>query len=244
MENKKTLSKKNVGGILLDIFTIGMLFASFAALFYSGFILKTETFPLIALCAITAVGLLLLFFIGTVSCLSSKSKNKSLTLFFLIFSAVQLVALIVNIALLFALLIKMFSVDGLFARLTYLITVAVVLIGYVASISYFSDGNAEDIDDGEEEYEDEADEVMDSDEASEADEAVNASSETDNAESSGDNEESEKSADPAEPEELSETESDGSVQEPDTEPVLSPVVPPCPGPRCQAGVGAVYMHSV
>ena len=213
MENKKTLSKKNVGGILLDIFTIGMLFASFAALFYSGFILKTETFPLIALCAITAVGLLLLFFIGTVSCLSSKSKNKSLTLFFLIFSAVQLVALIVNIALLFALLIKMFSVDGLFARLTYLITVAVVLIGYVASISYFSDGNAEDIDDGEEEYEDEADEVMDSDEASEADEAVNASSETDNAESSGDNEESEKSADPAEPEELSETESDGSVQE-------------------------------
>ena len=215
MENKKTLSKKNVGGILLDIFTIGMLFASFAALFYSGFILKTETFPLIALCAITAVGLLLLFFIGTVSCLSSKSKNKSLTLFFLIFSAVQLVALIVNIALLFALLIKMFSVDGLFARLTYLITVAVVLIGYVASISYFSDGNAEDIDDGEEEYEDEADEadeadeVMDSDEASEADEAVNASSETDNAESAGDNEESEKSADPAEPEELSETESDG-----------------------------------
>ena len=157
MENKKVLTKKNIGGILLDIFTIGMLFASFAALFYSGFILKTETFPLIALCAITAVGLLLLFFIGAVSCLVSKSKNNTLTPGFLVFSAVQLVALIVNIALLICVLIKLFSVDGLFARLTYVISVSVVLIGYVVSISYFSDGSVGDASDldntDEEEYE-------------------------------------------------------------------------------------------
>ena len=157
MENKKVLTKKNIGGILLDIFTIGMLFASFAALFYSGFILKTETFPLIALCAITAVGLLLLFFIGAVSCLASKSKNNTLTPGFLVFSAVQLVALIVNIALLICVLIKLFSVDGLFARLTYVISVSVVLIGYVVSISYFSDGSVGDASDlettDEEEYE-------------------------------------------------------------------------------------------
>ena len=178
MENKKVLSKKNIGGILLDIFTIAMLFASFAALFYSGFILKTETFPLVALCAITAVGLLLLFFIGAVSCLSSKSKNKTLTPGFLVFSAVQLVALIVNLALLCSILIKLFSVDDLFARLTYVISVAIVLIGYVFSISYFSEGSVGDVDsveedNGEEEEseDDELDETEESDEAEELAEA-------------------------------------------------------------------------
>ena len=64
MKNDSNLKKKPIGGIVLDIITIGMLFASFAALFYSGFILQTDTFPVGALCAITAVGLLLLFFIG------------------------------------------------------------------------------------------------------------------------------------------------------------------------------------
>jgi len=183
MENKKVLTKKNIGGILLDIFTIGMLFASFAALFYSGFILKTETFPLIALCAITAVGLLLLFFIGAVSCLASKSKNNTLTPGFLVFSAVQLVALIVNIALLICVLIKLFSVDGLFARLTYVISVSVVLIGYVVSISYFSDGSVGDASDlettDEEEYEtDEENESEEEDEIAEIEESVEVEEET------------------------------------------------------------------
>ena len=178
MENKKVLSKKNIGGILLDIFTIAMLFASFAALYYSGFVLKIETFPLIALCAITAVGLLLLFVIGAVSCLSSKSKNKTLTPGFLVFSAVQLVALFVNLALLCSILVKLFSVDDLFARLTYVISVAIVLIGYVVSISYFSDGSVGDVDsveedNGEEEEseDDELDETEESDEAEELAEA-------------------------------------------------------------------------
>ena len=171
MENKKVLSKKNIGGILLDIFTIAMLFASFAALYYSGFVLKIETFPLIALCAITAVGLLLLFVIGAVSCLSSKSKNKTLTPGFLVFSAVQLVALIVNLALLCSILIKLFSVDDLFARLTYVISVAIVLIGYVVSISYFSDGSVGDVDSAEDEYDEEESEDDELDKAEESDEA-------------------------------------------------------------------------
>lgn len=153
MENKNGRSKKNVGGVLLDILTIGMLFASFAALFYSGFILQTDTFPIGALCAITAVGLLLLFFIGDVSSLASKVKNHSLTAGFLAFSAVQLIALIVNLALLLAIMVKLFRVEDFSARLTYIITTAVVLIGYVASISYFSDGSVGD--DTAEEDEDE-----------------------------------------------------------------------------------------
>lgn len=156
MENKNGRSKKNVGGVLLDILTIGMLFASFAALFYSGFILQTDTFPVGALCAITAVGLLLLFFIGDVSSLASKVKNHSLTAGFLAFSAVQLIALIVNLALLLAIMVKLFRVEDFSARLTYIITTAVVLIGYVASISYFSDGSVGD--DTAEEDEDEEDE--------------------------------------------------------------------------------------
>ena len=148
-----------------------MLFASFAALYYSGFVLKIETFPLIALCAITAVGLLLLFVIGAVSCLSSKSKNKTLTPGFLVFSAVQLVALFVNLALLCSILVKLFSVDDLFARLTYVISVSIVLIGYVVSISYFSDGSVGDVDSAEDEYDEEESEDDELDKAEESDEA-------------------------------------------------------------------------
>ena len=165
MENKNGRSKKNVGGVLLDILTIGMLFASFAALFYSGFILQTDTFPIGALCAITAVGLLLLFFIGDVSCLASKVKNHSLTAGFLAFSALQLIALIVNLALLLAIMVKLFSVEDFSARLTYVISTAVVLIGYVASISYFSDGSVGD--DTAEEDEEESEEEADDDAAAE-----------------------------------------------------------------------------
>lgn len=189
MENNKVVMKKNIGGIILDIFTIGMLFASFAALFYSGFILKTETFPLVALCAITAVGLLLLFFIGAVSCLSSKAKNNSLTRGFLFFSALQLVALIINLALLIGILIKLFSVDDLFARLTYVISVSVVLIGYVVSISYFSDGNVGNVGDAEEESdEDESgDEESGDDESDdeESDDEESGEEESDDDESDG-----------------------------------------------------------
>ena len=180
MENNKVVMKKNIGGIILDIFTIGMLFASFAALFYSGFILKTETFPLVALCAITAVGLLLLFFIGAVSCLSSKAKNNSLTRGFLFFSALQLVALIINLALLIGILIKLFSVDDLFARLTYVISVSIVLIGYVVSISYFSDGNVGNVGDAEEESdEDESGDEESGDDESDDDESGDEESDDD-----------------------------------------------------------------
>ncbi len=162
MKNDSNLKKKPIGGIVLDIITIGMLFASFAALFYSGFILQTDTFPVGALCAITAVGLLLLFFIGDVSCLSSKVKNNSLTVGFLVFSAIQLVALIVNLTLLFAIMVKFFSVEDIVARTTYVVTTVIVLIGYVMSISYFSDGLPEpDSDSDEDEAADEKTAVED-----------------------------------------------------------------------------------
>ena len=162
MKNDSNLKKKPIGGIVLDIITIGMLFASFAALFYSGFILQTDTFPVGALCAITAVGLLLLFFIGDVSCLSSKVKNNSLTVGFLVFSAIQLVALIVNLTLLFAIMVKFFSVEDIVVRTTYVVTTVIVLIGYVMSISYFSDGLPEpDSDSDEDEAADEKTAVED-----------------------------------------------------------------------------------
>ena len=171
MKNDSNLKKKPIGGIVLDIITIGMLFASFAALFYSGFILQTDTFPVGALCAITAVGLLLLFFIGDVSCLSSKVKNNSLTVGFLVFSAIQLVALIVNLTLLFAIMVKFFSVEDIVARTTYVVTTVIVLIGYVMSISYFSDGLPEpDSDSDEDEAADE--ETADEDEAADEKTAV------------------------------------------------------------------------
>ena len=174
MKNNSVYAKKSVGGIIVDVLTIGMLFASFAALFYSGFILQVKTFPLGALCAITAVAMLLLFLIGDVSCLSQKVRNKSLTAGFLVFSAIQLVALIVNLALLLALMVKLFSVEDSAARITYVITAATVLIGYVASIIYFSSAEEGRISDGEEtdedEEADEAEEIEETDEAEEYDE--------------------------------------------------------------------------
>jgi hypothetical protein len=175
MENQNVSAKKRVGGVILDILTVGLLFASFAALFYSGFIIQSSTFPLGALCAITAVGLLLLFFIGAASCLVSKVKNNCLTAGFLVFSAVQLVALIVNLALLLGIMTKLFSVEDLPARITYLITTLIVLTGYMASISYFSNGTVNEI------AEDDAG-TADDDE-----EAVNADDSADNADDSDDN---------------------------------------------------------
>lgn len=178
MENQNISGKKKAGGIILDILTIGLLFASFAALFYSGFIIQSDSFPLGALCAITAVGLLLLFLIGAVSCLSSKVKNDSLTAGFLAFSAVQLVALIVNLALLLGIMVKLFSVSGLPARITYIVTTAIVLIGYVASIFYFSDGTVGEIseEDKEDDQDDENEEADDEDD--EADETADETDET------------------------------------------------------------------
>ena len=189
MDNNKVSSKKNVGGVVLDILTIGMLFASFAALFYSGFIIQSDSFPLGAMCIITVVGLLLLFFIGSVSCLSSKVKNQSLTLGFLVFSAVQVVALVVNFALLLGLMIKLFNVETLSVRLTYVLTVSLVLIGYVASISYFSDGVVDANSEEEEESEEEADDEDQSDEEEESEE------EADDEDQSDEEEESEEEAD-------------------------------------------------
>ena len=165
MENQNVSAKKKVGGVILDILTVGLLFASFAALFYSGFIIQSSTFPLGALCAITAVGLLLLFLIGAVSCLSSKVKNNCLTVGFLVFSAVQLVALIVNLTLLLGIMTRLFSVDDLPTRLTYLITTLVVLVGYVASISYFSNGTVNEISEDDETAADDDEAAADDDEA-------------------------------------------------------------------------------
>jgi len=174
MENNNS-SPKKIGGIVLDVLTIGMLFAAFAALFYSAFILQTKTFPIGAMCAITAVGLLLLFFIGDVSCLSSKSKNGTLSVGFLVFSSVQLVALILNLALLLGLMIKLFDVNQMVTRLAYVISVSIVLFGYVASVSYFSTSPEElpeslDAPDEEESDEDECDEEASDEEESDEDE--------------------------------------------------------------------------
>ena len=168
MEQNQSSSKK-IGGIVLDILTIGLLFAAFAALFYSAFILQSTTFPIGAMCAITAVGLLLLFFIGDVSCLSAKSKAGSLSVGFLVFSVVQLVALILNLALLLGLMIKLFDVNQLFSRIAYVITVSVVLIGYVASVSYYSTASGELISDSDEEA-DEEEYIVDESEEMEYDE--------------------------------------------------------------------------
>ena len=178
MENNNGANStpKKVGGVLLDVLTIGMLFAAFAALFYSSFVLQSKTFPIGAMCAITAVGLLLLFFIGDVSCLSAKSKNNTLSVGFLSFSAFQLVALICNLALLLGLMIKLFNVEQLGTRLAYVITVSVILIGYVASVSYFSttpeeyDGVSDDEDDEDSEEYDDLEEDDDGDD-SDSDEA-------------------------------------------------------------------------
>lgn len=172
MNNEQISTKKKIGGVVLDIITIGMLFAAFGAIFYSGFILQSESFPLSWICAITAVGLLLLFFIGTVSCMATKVKNNALTVDYLVFSAVQVCALIVNLALLLTLMTKIFTVDMFAVRMTYAVTTVLVLVGYVASVMAYSDGIVdEDASDEEEEadQEDEGDEESDSDEMTEAD---------------------------------------------------------------------------
>ena len=178
--SKETVSTsftgKKVGGIILDIITVIMLFAAFGAIFYSGFLTENSSMPLWMIASVTVLGLLLLFCIGTVSCMVTKVKQHSLTAGFLAFCALQLCALLVNDAVLVCLLIKLFDVQHPLMRYAYVITAAIVLIGYVASIAAYSDGildsSASDDEADEEDEAAEEDEMAEDDEAVEEDEIV------------------------------------------------------------------------
>ena len=181
--SKETVStnstKKKVGGVILDIITIIMLFAAFGAIFYTGFLTENSSMPLWMIAVVTVLGLLLLFCIGTVSCMVTKVKQRSLTAGFLAFSALQLCALIVNYAVLTCLMIQLFTVQNPVMRYAYVITTAIVLIGYVASIAAYSDGildTSEAVD--EENEEEETDEEAEDEASEEADD----SEETDDSE--------------------------------------------------------------
>lgn len=163
MNNEKTEVKRKVGAIVLDIITIGLLFAAFGMVFYAGFITEEEDLNLNVMSAVTAAGLVLLYIIGTCSCLVTKAKLKSLTAGFLAFSAVQLYALMSNLVVLGCLLIGLFTINDIFMQVSYVATTAIVLIGYVVNVIAFSDKNAVTFDDS---YEDE-DEEEDEEEASE-----------------------------------------------------------------------------
>lgn len=178
--SKETVStssaKKKIGGAIVDIITVIMLFGAFGAIFYSGFLTDSGSMPLWLIAVVTVFGLLLLFCIGTVSCMVTKVKQRSLTAGFLAFSALQLCALIVNDAVLGCLMIQLFTVENPIMRYAYVITAAIVLVGYVASIAAYSDGildtsASSDGDTEEEEEEEEAaeDEAVEEDETVEAD---------------------------------------------------------------------------
>lgn len=171
MKNEKTSNKKKIGGILVDVLTIGMLFAAFGMVFYAGFITEKEELSLNMMALVTAVGLVLLYIIGTCSCLVTKVKNNCLTAGFLTFSAVQLYAVLSNLVVLGCLIIGLYTVQDIFMQVSYVVTTAIVLIGYVVNIISFS-GNetAVAIDDADYEDDDESDEDDDDeDEESEED---------------------------------------------------------------------------
>lgn len=159
MKNEKISNKKKIGGMLVDILTIGMLFAAFGMVFYAGFITDKEELSLNMMALVTAVGLVLLYIIGTCSCLVTKVKNNCLTAGFLTFSAVQLYAVLSNLVVLGCLLIGLYTVQDIFMQISYIVTTAIVLIGYVVNIVAFS-GNetAAAIDDADYEDDDESDE--------------------------------------------------------------------------------------
>lgn len=155
--NNEKISGRKIGSIVIDIITIGLLFASFGMVFYSCFISEQQELKLSWMAIITAVGLSLLFGIGTCSCMVSKVKSSSLTAGFLAFSAVQLYALLSNFVVLAVLLLGIGSVEGMYMRAAYIITAAIVLIGYVVDVFSFS-GNDDIF-----EYEDDDDEYDDDD---------------------------------------------------------------------------------
>ncbi len=141
--NNSTSSEKNVTkkvfSVMLDIITIALLFAAFIMVFYTGFITEEENdMPLNVMSAVTAIGLILLFVIGTGSCLVTKAKKNCVTAGFLAFSAVQLYALLSNFVVLFCLVIGLFTTEDVFMQVSYLATTLIILIGYVANIIAFA----------------------------------------------------------------------------------------------------------
>lgn len=162
MNNENVNTKKKIGGIVLDIITIGLLFAAFGMVFYAGFITEEEDLTLNIMSAVTAVGLILLFLIGTFSCLITKVKTKSLTAGFLALAALQLYALLSNLVVLGCLLINLYTVEDMFMRVSYLVTTAIILIGYVINIISFSDNNIPN-DESEDDSNSEEDETMEDD---------------------------------------------------------------------------------
>lgn len=141
MNNENVSTKKKIGGILLDIITIGLLFAAFGMVFYAGFITEEEDLTLDIMAAVTAVGLILLFIIGTFSCLITKVKSKSLTAGFLTFAAVQFYALLSNLVILGCLLVNLYTVNDISMQVSYVATTAIILVGYVVNIISFSDNS-------------------------------------------------------------------------------------------------------
>lgn len=171
MNNEKTDTKRKVEAIMLDILTIGLLFAAFGMVFYAGFITEEEDLTLNVMSAVTAVGLVLLYIIGTCSCLVTKAKKNTLTAGFLAFSAVQLYALLSNLVVLGCLLIGLFTVNDVFMQAAYVATTFIVLLGYVVNVIAFSDNNVvtEDADDEDDEDEEEGTSADDSEDEPEED---------------------------------------------------------------------------
>lgn len=181
--NSEKSTKSIVGEVFLDIVTMGLLLAAFGTMFYNGFIVKSEGFTVNIMAAITFIGLIILYCIGTLSCLVTKAKKHTLTVGFLAFSAFQLFALVCNWAVLASLLINLFTVEDSAMRLTYAVTTAILIIGYIVSILSYSGGVIDPSEEDEEWYEEEdvsegaegeddfdEDEEEDDDEASDEDE--------------------------------------------------------------------------
>lgn len=166
--NSEKSTKSMVGEILLDIITMGLLLAAFGTMFYNGFILQSEGFTIHIMAAITFIGLIILFCIGTLSCMVTKVKKHSLTVGFLTFSAIQLFALVCNWAVLLSLLVKLFTVESNFTRIVYAGTTALLIIGYIASILSYSGGMIDES--AAEENEEDSDEEDDAEEPDDSDE--------------------------------------------------------------------------
>lgn len=168
--NSEKSTKSMVGEVLLDIITMGLLLAAFGTMFYNGFIVQSEGFTVGIMAAITFVGLIILFSIGTLSCLVTKVRKNSLTVEFLTFSAVQLFALVCNWSVLVCLLINIFTVEDNFMRVAYVGTTALLIVGYIVSILSYSGGIIDAGSGEEEDSEDEEQSVEESDEDGEDDE--------------------------------------------------------------------------
>lgn len=125
---------------LVDILTVLLLIAAFGMAFYTGFIGKNDNgAPMLAtnlFAIISIAGTIILLLVGMISALIARAKNNLVTNSFLAFAVVQSAAVIAIILSMAFVWNGVFALDNKTIWAVYIISVLVVIIGYVDAITF------------------------------------------------------------------------------------------------------------